>query len=104
MTEIIKWKKRSGFNWWVEDEDLMLTNHKRVLKRGAPRYLVYSQDGMRKRYYKYSRLQWGFDKAKAQRYKTENGALKYINSIEDFIRSNDHEVFIKLKVEVVYEV
>lgn len=94
---------------WIEDEDLVLTNHKRVLKRGAPRYLVYHQqydsDGLYwKRYYKYSRLKWGFKKAKAQRYKTENGALKYIDSIEDLITSNNQDVHIKLRVEVVYEV
>jgi hypothetical protein len=98
---------------WVEDEDLMLTSHKRVLKRGVPRYLVYAT-GMghsyvagqykEKRYYKYSRLKWGYKKAKAQRYKTENGALKYIDSIKDLIRSNDQDVHIKFKLEVVYEV
>lgn len=98
---------------WVEDEDLVLTSHKRVVKRGAPHYLVYAsgmghsyEEGRykEKRYYKYSRLKWGFKKSKAQRYKTESGAQKYIDSIEDMIRSNNQDVHIKLRIEVVYEV
>lgn len=89
---------------WVEDEDLMLTSHKRVVKRGAPRYLVYAHENGAKRYYKYSRLKWGYKKAKAQRYKTESGAQRYIDSIEDYIKSNDQNVHITLRIEVVYEV
>lgn len=81
--------------------------------KGHPRYLVYasgmghsyvSGEYKEKPYYKYSRLKWGYKKAKAQRYKTESGAQKYINSIEDLIRSNNEDVHIKLRIEVVYEV
>tara|TARA_R100000329_G_C7512366_1_gene180469 strand:+ start:451 stop:639 length:189 start_codon:yes stop_codon:yes gene_type:complete len=54
--------------------------------------------------YKYRKGKWGEDKSKAQKYKTQKGALNYIKSVEDLIKSNDQKSFIAFQVEKVNEV